>query len=142
VPRGAVAIVAATPVTAASFAHWLAIVRRGNPGYDREQAVTHTVSFLVKAQWLQQEAVAAGIDESKLNRLISSRPPRAEPQIGMTVADATLQARLDLIAEALRRRHSGSRLAAYVRAYEARWRARTLCASGYRAPECRNHAPP
>jgi predicted transcriptional regulator len=142
VPRGAVAIVAATPVTAASFAHWLAIVRRGNPGYDREQAVTHTVSFLVKAQWLQQEAVAEGIDESKLNQLISSRPPRAEAQIGMTVADATLQARLDLIAEALRRRHGGSGLALFVHAYQTQWRASTLCQPGYVVPECRNYAPP
>jgi hypothetical protein len=140
VPPGAVAIVGATPVSAASFAHWLAIVRRGNPDYGPKQAFAHTTAFLVKAQWLQQEARAEGINEAVLNQLVAARAARAGTLNGLAGADAAFQIRLDVIAEALRGRHRA--LAEFVRQYEARWRARTRCAAGYLAPECGGRPPP
>ncbi|MGO8905695.1 MAG: peptidylprolyl isomerase [Solirubrobacteraceae bacterium] len=111
VPRGAVAIVGAAPVTTASFEHWLPIVQRtgaagGSAARGRPQAVDNTVSFLVKAQWLLQESRAEGIDTSVLNKLVAQRTAQAQPRDGMTSADFALQARLDVIADALQSRHT------------------------------------
>jgi len=107
VPRGAVAIVGAAPVTAASVAHWLPIVQRGEAAKgSRQQAVNHTISFLVKAQWLVQESAAEGINTAVLNKLVAQRTAGARPQDGKTSADFAFQARLDVIAEALQQRHA------------------------------------
>lgn len=110
VPSGAVAIVGASPVTTASFEHWLPIVQRtgagGSAARGRRQAVDATVSFLVKAQWLLQESRAEGINTLVLNKLIAQRTAHAQPPDGMTSADFALQARLDVIAEALQSRHT------------------------------------
>ena len=103
VPAGAIAIVGAVPVTTASFEHWRTIISR-DPA-ESGQAPRRTVSFLVRAQWLLQEAVAEGIDKSVLDRLARQRAANVR-QSGMTLADALLQARLDVIGEALQSRHS------------------------------------
>jgi parvulin-like peptidyl-prolyl cis-trans isomerase-like protein len=111
VPSGAVAIVAATPVTVTSFEHWLPIIQRGRvtegaTKFARRQAIKETMSFLVKAQWLLQESRAEGINELVVNRLVAKQMLQAQPQAGMTSADVAFQARLNVIADALQIRHS------------------------------------
>jgi PPIC-type PPIASE domain len=131
VPPGAVAVVGAVPITTASFRHWLAIALRhlgpaGGRGNRHRSAVEQTLSFLVKAQWLQQEATAEGVDERALTRLVSRRTAGTTPQSGITHADAALQARLDIIADALRERHrkAGAVTPGQVASYYARHRAK------------------
>jgi len=114
VPPGAVAVVGAAPITAASFEHWLAILSKEQPGTSatttrsHNQAVQRTVSFLVKAQWLLQEASAESINKSVLNKLVSQQTahPQQPSQHGLTRSDIALQARLNIITEALQSRHS------------------------------------
>jgi foldase protein PrsA len=110
VPRGDVAIVGRTPIAAASFKHWLPVIRdRGDEGSvatGRRQAMEATVTFLVRAQWLVQEAAAEGIDESVLNKLVSSKVAHAKPGRHMSRSDLGYQTRLNIIAEALQVRHS------------------------------------
>jgi hypothetical protein len=111
VPSGAVATVDASPVTVAALTHWLPIVDAGqNPrrgsGAAHRRAVSDTVAFLIRAQWLLQESRSEVINQSALNGLVSERAAHVQPQGGMTRADASFQARLDLIAEALQHRNS------------------------------------
>jgi hypothetical protein len=113
VPRGAVAIVGAVPITTASFQHWLPLVRQsemaeGNATVGRKQASEATDSYLVRAQWFLQESRAEGINESVLNRLVAERTAHANPaaRTGMSSEDIAFEARLDVISEALRSRHS------------------------------------
>ena len=104
-PAGAVAIIDSTPVGRASYEHWLPIAGRGAPA---AAARRKTVSFLVKAQWLIQEAEAEGIDHSVLAARVANLTTGAPPH-GMTRADQAFQARLDVIAEALDQRHGQAR---------------------------------
>lgn len=133
VPNGAVAIVGAVPVTTASLEHWLPRALPGPPAYtgciagrrahgvrgsestlragcahEYRAALNETVSFLVRAQWLLQESRAEGINETVLDKLVAERTAHAPPaaQTGMNSADFALQARLDVITEALQSRHS------------------------------------
>ncbi len=129
VPAGAVAIVGAVPIATSSFEHWLAIAARlparsGPPARTGPPAVRRTISFLVKAQWLLQEATAEGVDESMLAGLVAQRIADAQPPKGMTRSDVALQTRLDVIAEALQRRHgtvsvSTAQVARYYAAHRA-----------------------
>jgi len=108
-PPGAVAIVATTPIMGASLAHWRAVVAReeepsGSAGASRH-AAERALSFLIKAQWLQQEARAESLN----------LPPSGDPAVGRvagsahqeaSLTGAELQARLDAIASALARHHA------------------------------------
>ena len=110
VPRGAVAIVGAVPITTSSFDHWLGVLADEQrpvraTARTRRRAVQRTVSFLVKAQWLVQESRAEGINEAVLNKLVSQQANQQSPSSGMTRSDITFQARLNTIAEALQGRH-------------------------------------
>jgi len=107
VPAGAVAVVGTTPITSASVTHWRAILVRDEPRAGRTNVPVHTferaLSFLIKAQWLQQEARAEGLDLPASNGTTAGRvagPAHAG------ASDAELQARLDAIASALARRHA------------------------------------
>jgi hypothetical protein len=111
VPAGAVAIVGAAPITGASFDHWLAIVlwrRSGTEARARREALQRTVSFLIKAQWLVQEATKEGINESAIDKIAARQiaDGQQSAQNGMTPSDALFQSRLDVIAQALQTRHS------------------------------------
>lgn len=139
VPPGSVAIVGAVPVTTTSFRHWLPIIlhRPAVAGLGQRRhrfAAEQTVAFLVKAQWLQQEASAEGVNESALGRLVEQRTVGAQAPSGTSRADVALQARLDIIAEALRERHRSATAAtqAEAAAYYARHR------SQFRSPAVRD----
>jgi hypothetical protein len=131
VPPGAVAIVGAVPIATSSFEHWLAIAARlparsGPPARTGPPAVRRTVSFLVRAQWLLQEATAEHVDESALNGLVAQRIADAQPPRGMTRSDTAFQTRLDVIAEALQRRNgtvsvSTAQVAHYYGAHRSRF---------------------
>lgn len=141
VPSGAVAIVGAVPITLASVEQWLPSSLARPPAYagcvavgrakcarEYRAAVKETVSSLIGAQWLLQESRAEGIDEAVLDRLVSQRTAKARPQSGMTRADLAFQARLEVIAEALKRRHSdpsasvtGAQVARYYAAHSSRF---------------------
>jgi hypothetical protein len=133
VPPNAAAIIGATPVTTVNVVHWLAIIERGQAASGpiagtHRRAIAATVAFLVKAQWLLQESRAEGINESVLNQVVAQRTAQAQPQRGMTRADASFQARLDVIAEALQ--HHNDRAApvthAQVAAYYSRHRSQFI----------------
>jgi hypothetical protein len=131
VPSGSIAIVGTVPVTTTSFNQWLAIISGGRAATGaaartRLQHVERTVSFLVKAQWLVQEAAAERINESVLEKLALARIANIE-RGGMTRLDAVFQARLDVISEALQSRHSAapvteSQIASYYAAHRSQFR--------------------
>jgi hypothetical protein len=139
VPSGAVATVGASPVTVAALTHWLPFVDAGqNPrrgsGAGHRRAVSDTVAFLIRAQWLLQESRSEGINQSVLNGLVSERAAHVQAKGGMTRADASFRARLDLIAEALQHRnnHAPPVTQAQVAAYYTRHGAQ------YTVPAVRN----
>jgi hypothetical protein len=119
VPAGAAAIVGAVPVTLSSLDHWLAIAAHdpttsGSPGRIGPRAVQRTVTFLVRAQWLLQESQREGISATISHKLAAE----VRRQAGMTRSDAVFQARLDMIAEALQRRHGAVSVSpAHIRRY-------------------------
>jgi len=105
VPRDAVAIVGSVPITGMTFRHWLLIGMRDAGPYSRALGQAHTLSFLIKSQWLLQEATREGANVGTLDRLASRRAAQTVLHDGMTRSDAKVQATLDLITEALRVRH-------------------------------------
>jgi hypothetical protein len=112
VPPGSVAVVGTTSVAKSSFDHWLAIVSEGHAdtrtsARRRRQAAQRTVTFLIKAQWLLQEAAAEGINGAALNELVSHQAANTQQSrpSGLSRSDAAFQARLDAVAELLESRH-------------------------------------
>lgn len=124
VPPHAIAIVGDVPITTKSFKHWLAIVSRDPAG--SSHAVQQTVSFLVRAQWLLQEAAEERISESAIDGLAARQASRSA-QRGMSPSDAAFQARLDAITEILQRRHttavvSSTQVSRYYAAHRSQFR--------------------
>ena len=131
VPAGAVAVVSAAPVTLTSFAHWLAVRERsattGASAASHRRARQATIAYLVKAQWLIQEARAEGINDATVRPRVAQRIAVAPAAGGPTAADLTFEARLDVLAEALSARHrearvTRSQVAAFYAAHLGRYR--------------------
>jgi parvulin-like peptidyl-prolyl isomerase len=131
VPPRAFAVVGAVPITLATLRHWLATIERPHSRQPlapaaRRRLLQHTVSFLIRAQWLLQESQAEQISQPLIQRLLAQRHTTSGD--GLTPSDASFQARLDVIAEVLRERHERaprippSQVAAYYATHRANFR--------------------
>jgi foldase protein PrsA len=126
VPRGAVAIVARTPIERVSLERWTALF--GHGGSSLAAARAAALSFLIKAQWLEGEAREEGIDPAVVDRLVARQLAGApKPGAGGTHAEQALRARLDLIIVALEEHHrtisgpGAAAVAAYYRAHRSKY---------------------
>lgn len=91
--------------------HAQATGRRSQCAQIYSRARTAAMSFLIRAQWLEQEAVSRGVNvstsalhraqEAQGVRAESSAPGGSGTETGMSAADVRFKARLNLLAEAL-----------------------------------------
>jgi hypothetical protein len=91
-------------------------------------AVYETMSFLITAEWLLQESRSEGINESVLTRLVVERTAREKLPADMSSTDLAYQARLAVVTQALRTRHSdtsisvtAAQVASYYKAHRAQY---------------------
>lgn len=105
VPANAVAIVSQTPITSRSLARLLRIRRQGEPS---TLASDRALSYLIEAQWVLQEAESEGINRSVLDQLVARQVdgPHPPPVTPVTRNERVFQTRVQIVAMALRRRHS------------------------------------
>jgi hypothetical protein len=158
-PRRVVAIVGDQRITRARYDHfYLASRARGHtlsPATRRRQ----TMSYLITLLWIRGEARARAVTvtRSQLDAAVKNIRRRSFPEPGqyraflkrtkLTAADAREQIELNLLETRLARhvtraitdaRTRKRAKARYAKQLKARWRARTICASHFHAPECSN----
>jgi hypothetical protein len=161
-----VATVLRVPIRRAVFQHWMLVAARSAqpkatiPAYPsrRWRALkAQTMQFLVSARWLEGEARLRGVRVGKAEalRMLRSTRRAAFPKPGsfqrflarsaMTLADIVYRVRLDALsnrirADVLRGIHGAKArqdaLDAFVTGFQARWKARTVCARRYVIAEC------
>jgi foldase protein PrsA len=174
-PAGAVALVGAEPVSRADFDHWLEIAAaehdpdsdRGTPkpgdkGYAplRDQ----TMTFLISAVWIDQEAAAQGVqvsdaevresfDQQKMDSFPRESGYREFLETSrQTEEDLLFRVRLDLLSTKIREaagegaagEPGGGQeaLDKFVADFRHKYRERTLCAAGFETVECSNGPEP
>jgi hypothetical protein len=159
-----VARVQGSSISQAELDHWTAIKRRELQGSPTAAAASpaelksKALAFLITAEWLEKEAAAQGVSVSPsevdttyqqlLNGPTGSSFAASLKRRGLSGADELRVLRLGALAQKLRTkiavsRHSGSaaqtrrQVAAFLVAYQQRWKQRTTCAPGYVIAECR-----
>lgn len=153
--KAAVADVNGTPIARAAYAHWLTVEQRGGA----TSAGHRALGFLLTSQWVLAEAAARhlAISEAEVKRRYEQLTRRSFPKPGQLAAylaragesEADLLARVKV--EALTARVAGqvsagqpaarraAVLAAFERAFHARWKALTSCQPGYVMEDCRQY---
>lgn len=107
IPKSVAAVVGAVSIHVASVLRWEPPANKAM----RRKPVNQNSALeqLIEGQWILQQADAEGINQEVVNRLIRKRAAadRARsPQLG--VKERRLHARIDIVTEALRQRHSHS----------------------------------
>jgi SurA N-terminal domain len=175
VPADAVALVGDQAVSRADFDHWLEIAAEqhdpeskrhtpepGDEGYEafRDQ----TMTFLISAAWIEQEAAAQGVQatDEEVGQSFAQQKQDSFPRAGgyreflessgQTEQDLIFRVRLDLLATKIRdaagERAGGEPgseqegLDKFVADFRHEYRERTLCAKGFETAECSNGPEP
>jgi hypothetical protein len=159
-----VASVQGTPIVTQELHHWEAIKRdelqtpSGPKAPSPAQVQQAALAFLITSVWLEKEAAAHGFTASLADAessFLQLSNGQAGPAFlaglqrrGITRADELRILRLAALASKLRGAIAGgaggssaagaARLSSYLAAYQARWRQRTTCASGYKSVLCSN----
>jgi hypothetical protein len=162
--RGSVvATVQSTPITKATFDHWLAATaalsgQHGHNATASNQALKDKVmGFLITAEWTLGEAVAQGIVASEtsvhnyleaLEKKKFKHPGELESYLAKsheTTSDLLLRAKLELIEQALSKKYALGKtpadkqdaLDAFQTRLEGKWKAKTTCEPGYTMQDCK-----
>ncbi|HEX7609758.1 MAG TPA: hypothetical protein VF380_03710 [Solirubrobacteraceae bacterium] len=164
-PEQLVACVGLMPITGASYLHWLTVAQRPSAGpHAKGEHVPSAIDlrdevleYLITAGWLVSEAKALGIHvpasvvKREFDRIRAQQfPKRSEFQSflresGQTVADLLLRVERTLLSRRILQHvlagHHSARsrqraAAVFVKAFTARWRAQTYCASGFVVKDC------
>lgn len=104
VPPGAVAVVGRVAITADDLERWTPLKR----GYgSARNARAGALPYLIESQWALQEAAAEGIDTEILRRLVARQLATSgvRPRDELSGATRAFEARVELVAAALRQRH-------------------------------------
>jgi SurA N-terminal domain len=160
-----VATVDRTPITRATFDHWLAVTTAlsgsssHSAGSSAQTALKDKVlGFLLTSQWVLEEAAARGVNVSEaavhkrlaeVQRKEFKKPAELQKYLaksGETQADLLLRVKLELLESAISQRVTAAkRTAAEKRAalsgfqaeFQKKWRAKTSCGSGYVMEDCK-----
>jgi len=161
---GAVASVEATPVTQATFAHWLAVTAAlsGTSGHDASASNTalkdKVMGFLLTSEWVLGEAAAlgVGVSEAEIHKRLEEvqkkqfkKPAELQEYLTKnheTMADLLLRVKLELLEAAIAKKVTAAKhtaaekkaaLASFQNQFEAKWKAKTSCAKGYAMGDCK-----
>jgi SurA N-terminal domain len=164
VSAGAVASVEATPVTQATFAHWLAVTAAlsGASGHAASASDTalkdKVMGFLLTSEWVLGEAAALGVDvsEAEIHKRLEEvqkkqfkKPAELQEYLTKnheTMADLLLRVKLELLESAISRKVTATKhtaaekkaaLASFQAQFQSKWKAKTSCAAGYVTEDCK-----
>jgi phosphatidylethanolamine-binding protein (PEBP) family uncharacterized protein len=150
----AVAYVAGTPISKASYKHWLAVEKAlGATGSPSHQAL----GFLITSQWVLGEAAArhVSVSEAEVKQRYTQLVHQSFPKTGtlqkylaksqQTEADLLARIKVELlaarIAEKVTAGKSGSQrsalLTAFEKSFHAHWKGYTSCDPGYVMEDCK-----
>ncbi len=160
-----VAAVERTPITKASFEHWMSVTAAISHSKTHTKAA-HTalknqvLGFLITSQWVLAEAAHLGLSVSeaegrqRLHQVTAKQFPKASQlkhylaSIGETEADLLMRVKGELLESKIAQHVTASKTAStephlllsdFQKGFEARWRARTSCQSGYVMEDCREY---
>ena len=152
----AVASVSSTPISKASYEHWLAVERKlGAAGSPSHQAL----GFLITSQWIVGEAQARHItvSEAEVKQRYAQLVHQSFPKAGSLQTffasshetEADLLARIHvetltsrITAQVMAKKSSSQRsavLTAFEKSFHAHWKALTDCKSGYVMEDCKQY---
>jgi Raf kinase inhibitor-like YbhB/YbcL family protein len=155
-----VATVERTPITKASFVHWLGVtaaVSHAHSKATRAALKNQTLGFLITSQWVLAEAAHLGISVSeaevhqRLHQVTAKQFPKAAQlkhylnSIGETEADLLMRVKAELLESKISQHVTAGKTASteqhllisdFQKSFEARWRARTSCRPGYVMEDC------
>ncbi len=152
----AVAYVSSTPISKASYEHWLAIERAlGAAGSPSHQAL----GFLITSQWVLGEAAARHIEVSEAEvkqryaQLVHESFPKAGSlkkylaKSGETEADLLARIKVELLASKVAAKVTSGKsssqrtalLSAFEKGFHEHWKAYTDCKAGYVMEDCKQY---
>jgi hypothetical protein len=165
---GEIARVANQPILKTDYEHWRVIAQSSSgqgltdKPEDDAEVRPQVMQLLISFRWIEEEAVRLGITVSPNEVLMDYRRRKAQSfphekdfqeflqSSGQTVKDIKRRLRLDLISDRLRDRAVGRaktvigqqrRLSRYVKGFSIRWKAKTVCGSGYETSDCGSVVP-
>lgn len=151
-PPPVVATVGDAEITRARYEHWAAILRGSPSGGEGARLRMNVVSLLIGFEWVRGEAARRDLVVTRRQVLRRLRRQKAQTfptaaayrrflrRSGQTGADIRFRLRIDLLSEAISEDVLGERRR-FVRRFERRWRARTLCAPEYLVEDCGGELP-
>lgn len=163
-----VATVEQTPITKASFEHWVSVTAALNHAKVHSKAARaalkkQVLGFLISSQWVLAEAAHLGISVSesevrqRLHQVTAKQFPKASQlkhylaSIGETEADLLMRIKVELLESKIAQHVTAGKTASteprlllsdFQKSFEARWRTRTSCRSGYVMEDCREDKNP
>ncbi len=152
----AVAYVSHTPISKASYQHWLAVeTALGAAGSPAHQAL----GFLITSEWVLGEATARGvsISEAEVKQRFAQLVHESFPKAGslqkylaksdQTEADLLARIKVELLASRIAAKVSAGKsaaqrsasLTAFENAFHAHWKNYTSCQPGYVMEDCKQY---
>ena len=160
-----VATVEQAPITKASFEHWVSVTAALNHSKAHSKAVRaalkdQALGFLITSQWVLAEAAHLGLSASeaevrqRLHQVTAKQFPTASQlkhylaSIGETEADLLMRIKVELLESKIAQHVTAGKTASteprlllsdFQKSFDARWRARTSCRSGYVMEDCKQY---
>jgi Raf kinase inhibitor-like YbhB/YbcL family protein len=157
-----VATVERTPITKASFEHWMSVTAALSHAKAQHRAAlkNQVLGFLITSQWVLAEAAHLGLDVSeaevrqRLHQVTAKQFPKASQlkhylaSVGETEADLLMRVKGELLESKIAQHVTAGKTAStephlllsdFQKSFEARWRARTSCQPGYVIEDCREY---
>jgi hypothetical protein len=163
IPGDAVVQVDGSPITKATFAHWMKVAKApSKPGARYRAAKAEVLGFLISADWLIGESSSLGIklSDAEVKRALVKEKVAAFPEpakfkaylhsSGETVSDLLLNLKVHLLGQKLEQRELKGKsqaakkkaFEAFVKAFRKKWTAKTECRSGYVVEDCKQYKAP
>ena len=164
VPEQILVCVGSTPITGATYLHWLAVARasegpagKGRPTPSVTELHGEILGFLISAEWVRGEAkalhvgVSAAEVKKRFDRTRDQQFPRRREFEGFlrssrqTVADLLFRVEVNVLSTRIMERiaaghHSAASreraLSRFVRSFRLKWQAQTYCAAEYAVVDC------
>ncbi len=161
----AVATVQQTPITKASFEHWVSVTASLSHSKAHGKAAdaalkNQVLGFLITSQWVLAEAAHLGITASeaevrrRLHQVTAKQFPKASQlehylaANGETEADLLMRVKGELLDTKIAQHVTAGKTAStephlllsdFQKSFETRWRAKTSCQPGYVMEDCREY---